>query len=99
MQAAIDYGTAKVNTQTKLVNFDTANVQYEIAVSKLHQAGEKLVHENITLQGLRAETEQRQRYWEEKYSLGEVRIKQVHQAKFQLESKISAIDTEAERID
>ncbi len=99
VQAAIDYGTAKVNTETKLVNFDTANVQYDIAVSKFHQAGEKLVHENITLQGLRAETDQRQRYWQEKYSLGEVRIKQVHQAKFQLESKISAIDTEAERID
>ena len=99
MQAGINYGTARVNTETKLVNFDTANIQYDIAVSKLHQTGEKLIHENITLQGLRAETDQRQRYWQEKYSLGEIRINQVHQAKYKLESKISAIDTEAERID
>lgn len=98
-QAAIDYGISKVNTDTKLVQYDIANVQYETQVVKLHQAGEKLVHEQITLDGLKNETDQRRRFWGEKYQLGESRIKQVALAKYQLDAKIGAIETSAESVE
>ncbi len=99
VQTAIDYGIAKVNTETKLVQYDTANVLYDTAVVKLHQAGEKLVHEQVALEGLKNETDQRRRFWNEKYQLGESRIKQVQLAKFKLDAKIGEIETSAEPID
>ncbi|MBD2438805.1 hypothetical protein [Nostoc sp. FACHB-110] len=95
-QAAIDYGIAKVNTDTKLTQFETAEVQYEIGLTKLDQTREKLVHEQVTLEGLRNETDQRKRFWQEKYALGESRIKQVQLAKYQLDAKIGAIEVEGE---
>ncbi|MBU7587022.1 MAG: hypothetical protein KAF91_29925 [Nostoc sp. TH1S01] len=95
-QAAIDYGIAKVNTETKLTQFETAEVQYEIGLTKLDQTHEKLVHEQVTLEGLRNETDQRKRFWQEKYALGESRIKQVQLAKYQLDAKIGAIEVEGE---
>ncbi|MCC5638737.1 hypothetical protein LC593_23460 [Nostoc sp. CHAB 5844] len=95
-QAAIDYGIAKVNTDTKLTQFETAEVQYEIGLTKLDQTHEKLVHEQVTLEGLRNETDQRKRFWQEKYALGESRIKQVQLAKYQLDAKIGAIEVEGE---
>ncbi|BAY80530.1 hypothetical protein NIES25_70180 (plasmid) [Nostoc linckia NIES-25] len=94
-QSAIDYGIAKVGTDTKLVQFDNAKVSYEIALTKLDQTSEKLAHERVTLEGLRNETDQRKRFWQEKYQLGESRIKQVELAKYQLDAKIGAIDSEA----
>ncbi|MBD2303037.1 hypothetical protein [Nostoc sp. FACHB-190] len=95
-QAAIDYGVAKVNTDTKLTQFETAKVQYEIGLTKLDQTHEKLFHEQVTLEGLRNETDQRKRFWQEKYALGESRIKQVQLAKYQLDAKIGAIEVEGE---
>ncbi|MEA5504422.1 hypothetical protein VB735_15120 [Halotia wernerae UHCC 0503] len=98
-QAAIDYGTAKVNTDTKLTQFETAQVQYEIGLTKLDQTHEKLSHEQVTLEGLRNETDQRRRFWHEKYNLGESRIKQVQLAKYQLDAKIGAIEVEGESVE
>jgi hypothetical protein len=98
-QSAIDYGIAKVGTDTKLVQFETAGVQYEIALTKLDQTSEKLTHEQVTLEGLRNETDQRKRFWQEKYNLGESRIKQVQLAKYQLDMKIGAIDVEADTVE
>lgn len=95
-QAAIDYGIAKVNTDNKLTQFETAEVQYEIGSIKLEQTREKLVHEQVTLSGLKNETDQRKRFWQEKYALGESRIKQVQLAKYQLDAKIGAIEVEGE---
>ncbi|MBE9038123.1 hypothetical protein [aff. Roholtiella sp. LEGE 12411] len=95
-QAAIDYGTSRVNTDTKLTQFETAQVQYEIGLTKLDQTREKLSHEQVTLEGLRNETDQRKRFWYEKYNLGESRIKQVQLAKYQLDAKIGAIEVEGE---
>lgn len=95
-QAAIDYGIAKVNTDTKLTQFETAEVQYEIGLTKLDQTREKLLNEQVTLEGLRNETDQRRRFWQEKYALGESRIKQVQLAKYQLDAKIGAIEVEGD---
>jgi hypothetical protein len=95
-QSSIDYGIAKVGTDTKLVQFDNVKVNYEIALTKLDQTTEKLSHEQVTLEGLRNETDQRKRFWQEKYQLGESRIKQVELAKYQLDAKIGAIDVEGE---
>jgi len=70
-----------------------------LASSKLSQISERLNHENVTLEGLQRETDQRRRFWEEKYQLGESRITQVQLAKYQLDAKIGAIEAEAEIID
>ncbi|MBW4457412.1 MAG: hypothetical protein KME55_34795 [Nostoc indistinguendum CM1-VF10] len=95
-QSAIDYGSAIVNTDSKLTQFETAQVQYEIGLTKLDQTREKLSHEQVTLEGFRNETDQRRRFWYEKYNLGESRIKQVQLAKYQLDAKIGAIEVEGE---
>lgn len=98
-QSGIDYGIAKVNTDTKLTQFETAKVQYEIGLTKLDQTREKLTHEQVTLEGLRNETYQRRRFWQEKYNLGESRIRQVELAKYQLDAKIGAIEVEGESVE
>ncbi len=98
-QAAIDYSSSKIGTNIKLINLEAQKVNYAIAGSKLGQVSEKLNHENITLEGLRLETDQRRRFWQEKYNLGESRIAQVQLAKYQLDAKIGAIEAEAESVD
>lgn len=98
-QAAITYQIDGVNTQSKMVGLEVANVNLQIAGSKLSQTQEKLNHQNIELHGLQSETPLRQRYWEAKLSLIESRISQVELAKFTLDSKIGAIEAEAESID
>jgi hypothetical protein len=82
-----------------MVGLESANVNLLIAQSKLNQTQEKLNHQNIELAGLQGETPLRQRYWEAKLSLIESRISQVELAKFTLDSKIGAIEAEAESID
>jgi len=98
-QAAIDYSSSKIGTDIKLINLEAQKVNYAIAGSKLGQVGEKLNHENITLEGLKLETDQRRRFWAEKYNLGESRIAQVQLAKYQLDAKIGAIEAEAESVE
>jgi chaperone required for assembly of F1-ATPase len=98
-QAAISYQIDGINSQSKMVALEGANINLQIAESKLHQTQEKLNHQNIELSGLQAETPLRQRYWEAKLSLIESRISQVELAKFTLDSKIGAIEAEAENID
>jgi hypothetical protein len=98
-QASISYQIDGVNTQSKMVALEGANVNLQIAQSKLNQTQEKLNHQNIELVGLQSETPLRQRYWEAKLSLIESRISQVELAKFTLDSKIGAIEAEAESID
>jgi hypothetical protein len=98
-QASIGYQIDGVNTQSKMVGLESANVNLLIAQSKLNQTQEKLNHQNIELAGLQGETPLRQRYWEAKLSLIESRISQVELAKFTLDSKIGAIEAEAESID
>jgi hypothetical protein len=99
LQSGIDYGTAKINTEIKLTQFENAKQQHQIALTKLAQTTEKLEHENVTLEGLKQETDQRRRFWQEKHALGESRIKQVQLAKYQLDAKIGAIDTESEVVE
>jgi hypothetical protein len=99
LQSGIDYGTAKINTEIKLTQFENAKQQHQITLTKLAQTTEKLEHENITLEGLKQETDQRRRFWQEKLDLGESRIKQVQLAKYQLDAKIGAIDTESEVVE
>ena len=98
-QAAIGYGTAKVNTDTKLIQFNEALVNNEIAYTKLAQTEQKLGHEQITLDALQNETDQRRRYWQAKHQLGESRIKDVEMARLKLDAKIGAIDVDAAAID
>lgn len=98
-QAAIGYQIDGVGTQSKMVGLEVANVNLQIVGSKLNQTLEKLNHQNIELHGLQGETPLRQRYWEAKLSLIESRISQVELAKFTLDSKIGAIEAEAESID
>ena len=98
-QAAITYQIDGINSQSKMVGLDAANINLQIAQSKLNQTQEKLNHQNIELAGLQSETPLRQRYWEAKLSLIESRISQVELAKFTLDSKIGAIEAEAENID
>ncbi len=98
-QAAITYQIDGINSQSKMVGLDAANVNLQIAQSKLNQTQEKLNHQNIELAGLQSETPLRQCYWEAKLSLIESRISQVELAKFNLDSKIGAIEAEAENID
>ena len=98
-QAAIGYQIDGVNTQSKMVALEGANVNLQIAGSKLNQTLEKLNHQNIELHGLQGETPLRQRYWEAKLSLIESRISQVELAKFQLDSKIGTLEAEAEHIE
>jgi hypothetical protein len=98
-QASITYQIDGVGTQSKMVALEGANVNLLIAQSKLGQTQEKLNHQNIELVGLQSETPLRQRYWEAKLSLIESRISQVELAKFTLDSKIGAIEAEAESID
>jgi hypothetical protein len=99
LQSGIDYGTAKINTEIKLTQFENAKQQHQIALTKLAQTNEKLEHENVTLEGLKQETDQRRLFWQEKHALGESRIKQVQLAKYQLDAKIGAIDTESEVVE
>jgi hypothetical protein len=99
LQSGIDYGTAKINTEIKLTQFENAKQQHQITLTKLAQTKEKLEHENVTLEGLKLETDQRRRFWQEKHALGESRIKQVQLAKYQLDAKIGAIDTESEVVE
>lgn len=98
-QANIVYQTDGINTQAKIVDFQKAGVNLQIAQSKLYQTQEKLTHQNIELQGLKSETPLRQAYWKAKLSLIESRIAQVELAKFQLDAKIGAIESESESID
>jgi hypothetical protein len=98
-QANITYQSDGINTQSKMVGFEIAGVNLQIAQSKLSQTQEKLNHQNIELVGLQSETPLRQRYWEAKLSLIESRISQVELAKFTLDSKIGAIEAEAENIE
>ena len=98
-QANITYQSDGINTQAKMIGFEIANVNLQIAGSKLGQTQEKLVHQNIELSGLQSETPLRQRYWEAKLSLIESRISQVELAKFTLDSKIGAIEAEVENIE
>jgi hypothetical protein len=98
-QAAIGYQIDGINTQSKMVALESANVNLQIAHSKLNQTQEKLNHQNIELHGLQGETPLRQRYWEAKLSLIESRISQVELAKFTLDSKIGSLEAEAESID
>lgn len=98
-QANITYQSDGINTQAKMVGFENANVNLLIAQSKLGQTQEKLAHQNIELQGLQAETPLRKLYWTAKLSLIESRISQVELAKFQLDAKIGAIESEAEHIE
>jgi len=98
-QAGIDYQSAKIGTEIKMVGFESQRVNLAIATSKLSQTSERLNHETITLEGLQRETDQRRRFWEEKYQLGESRITQVQLAKYQLDAKIGAIEAEAEIIE
>ena len=98
-QASITYQSDGVNTQAKMVGFEVANTNLLIAQSKLGQTQEKLNHQNIELSGLQAETPLRKLYWQAKLSLIESRISQVELAKFTLDSKIGAIEAEAERIE
>ncbi|MBN3893840.1 MAG: hypothetical protein HWQ41_00590 [Nostoc sp. NOS(2021)] len=97
-QSAIDFGISNINTDTKLIDFDSALTSNEIAGVKLEQNQEKLSHEQVTLEGLRNETDQRRRFWQEKYELGESRIRSVQLARYQLDLKIGSIDTEATNI-
>ncbi|MTJ48172.1 hypothetical protein [Dolichospermum sp. UHCC 0259] len=98
-QANITYQSDGINTQAKMVGFEVANVNLQIAGSKLGQTQEKLNHQNIELAGLQSETPLRQLYWQAKLSLIESRISQVELAKFTLDSKIGAIESEAESIE
>lgn len=98
-QASIAYQIDGVGTQAKMVGFEVAGVNLQIAQSKLGQTQEKLNHQNIELVGLQSETPLRQRYWEAKLSLIESRISQVELAKFTLDSKIGAIEAESESIE
>jgi hypothetical protein len=98
-QANIVYQTDGVNTQSKMIDFQKAGVNLQIAQSKLYQTQEKLQHQDIELKGLQAETPLRQQYWTAKLSLIESRISQVELAKFQLDAKIGAIESEAESIE
>ena len=98
-QASITYQIDGVNTQSKMVALEGANVNLQIAGSKLNQTLEKLNHQNIELHGLQGETPLRQRYWEAKLSLIESRISQVELAKFTLDSKIGTLEAEAEHIE
>jgi len=98
-QANITYQSDGVNTQAKMVGFEVANVNLQIAQSKLGQTQEKLAHQNIELEGLQGETPLRRLYWQAKLSLIESRISQVELAKFTLDSKIGAIEAEAEHIE
>ncbi|MTJ10734.1 hypothetical protein, partial [Anabaena sp. UHCC 0204] len=98
-QANIIFQSDGVNTQAKIVGFENANVNLLIAQSKLGQTQEKLAHQNIELEGLQSETPLRKLYWTAKLSLIESRISQVELAKFQLDAKIGAIESEAESIE
>jgi len=98
-QSGIDYQTAKIGTEIKMVGFESQRVSLALASSKLSQISERLNHENVTLEGLKRETDQRRRFWEEKYQLGESRITQVQLAKYQLDAKIGAIEAEGEIIE
>ncbi|MFM6134685.1 MAG: hypothetical protein ACKPCP_11045, partial [Sphaerospermopsis kisseleviana] len=98
-QAGLNYQTEGINTQAKMIDFQKAGVSLQIAESKLGQTQEKLEHQNIELQGLKLETPLRQQYWKAKLSLIESRVQQVELAKFQLDAKIGAIESEAEVIE
>ncbi|AFZ61437.1 hypothetical protein H6G54_28495 [Anabaena cylindrica FACHB-243] len=97
-QASITWSTDRIGTDTKLVGLETAKVTHQIAEVKLGQTQEKLTHAGIELTGLQGETPLRQAFWVAKLSLIESRIAQVELAKFQLDAKIGAIESEAESI-
>ncbi|MGM3308906.1 hypothetical protein ACSQ6I_23495 [Anabaena sp. WFMT] len=97
-QSNITWQTDRIGTDTKLVGLETAKVTHQIAEVKLGQTQEKLTHAGIELTGLQGETPLRQAFWVAKLSLIESRISQVELAKFQLDAKIGAIESEAESI-
>jgi hypothetical protein len=98
-QSSITWQTDRIGTENKLVGLEIANTNLQIAQTKLYQTQEKLNHQNIELEGLKAETPLRQQYWQAKLSLAESRIQQIELAKFTIDSRIASIESEAEVIE
>ena len=92
-QARLIYQADGIDSQSKMVGIELANSRLAIAGSKLNQSNEKLVHQNIELEGLRQETPLRQAYWTAKLALIESRIMQVENAKFTLDAKIGLLES------
>jgi hypothetical protein len=98
-QAGIDFSVQKITTSTKQVGIENAQILQQTALAKLGQTSEKYVHETITLEGLKLETEQRKRYWLAKIDLQDSRIRGIELAKYSLEQKIGSIEAESEVIE
>lgn len=86
---AIDYASAKVGNETKFVNFQTVEVNRDLAVNKLEQTQEKLRQGEIALQGLREITPLVTQEWQERKSLKQSQIDTLKVSVFDAGAKIS----------
>jgi hypothetical protein len=84
----IDYGTAKVNNHSKFIGYRTAQTNLQTAQVKLGQAQERLIQEQIVLDGMVEMTPLIREEWEQKKALKSSRIQDLKQSVFEASAKL-----------
>ena len=84
----IDYGTAKVNNHTKFIGYRTAQTNLQTAQVKLGQAQERLIQEQVILDGMVELTPLIRQEWEQKKALKSSRIQDLKQSVFEANAKL-----------
>jgi hypothetical protein len=91
----IDYATTGVNNQTKYINYQTAEVNRDIAGNRFEQTQERLIQGQKTLAGMQSITPLIDDEWSARRSLKQSQIKSLEvaaiQAKEALEPKLMQI--------
>lgn len=86
----IDFGTAKLNNQTKFVGYQTAGIGLQIANVKLSQAQEKLTQEEIVLEGMTDITGLLREEWTEKKALKQSQIEDLRHSVYLASTKLDS---------
>lgn len=86
--SVIDYGTAKVNNHSKFIGYRTAQTNLQTAQVKLGQAQERLIQEQVILDGMVEMTPLIREEWEQKKALKASRIQDLKQSVFEANAKL-----------
>lgn len=78
--SVVDYGSAKLGVEAKLLKYQAAQVNVEIAGVKLDQTREKLIQEQVVLGGMQQITPLIREEWEQRKALKQSRINALKQA-------------------
>lgn len=78
--SVVDYGSAKLGVEAKLLNYQAAQVKVDIAGVKLEQTREKLTQEQVILGGMQQMTPLIREEWEQRKALKQAKINALKQA-------------------